>query len=145
MFTFRRKCSVLILSTLVLLAAACQPGQLFGPTPTPTPTSTPTPNPVILVGDWKADTDFGTIRLTVQPDGRTISTPAITFISGGNASLSIGTDEYEFSNFTFEYETTQGQSTYTFHFTFNQDGETGTVVWEGPNGKTDTVDMFKIQ
>jgi len=129
MFTFRRTYLGLFLIALVLLAAACQSG----------------PDPSILAGDWEADTDFGSISLTVQPDGRTIDRTTIVFNSGGIANVHMSTNEQKFSNFTFEYETTQDQSTYTFHIKFNQDGETATVVWEGPSGEGGTVEMLKIQ
>lgn len=149
----------LILLGIALITLACQPGALLRPkdTPTPTPTvtlrptitSTPTPNPDILAGDWKAETDFGSITFIVAPDGKTISKVTIAFYTENQVHLNVSLNNYEFSNFRFEYTTMIGNPPryeFSFHFEFNLDGKSGTVIWEGdlPSGKLEgSSEMFK--
>jgi hypothetical protein len=144
----------LILLSLALMTAACQPGMLLGPkytpTPTPTITPTPTPDPVILAGNWKAKTDFGGVDLTVAPDGKTINNVKYTFFIGNDLVMNMSFAEYDFSNYLFEDTTMIGQPPYeiAFRFKFNLDGKTGTVTWEGdlPSGKLEGFsEMLKTE
>ena len=144
----------LILLSLALMTAACQPGMLLGPkytpTPKPTVTQTPTPDPVILAGNWKAKTGFGGVDFTVASDGKTINNVEYTILIENALVINTSFAEYDFSNYLFEDTTMIGQPPQqyeiAFRFEFNPDGKTGTVTWEGdlPSGKLEgTSEMLK--